>query len=306
MFLAVQAKLETLDAAGSLCTTGEIFLGPLRMTEGELLALLVARRALQQYQGTPFHHQLEVAFEKLAGGLKDRISFSPADELQAVSFKSIGVGKANFQMRLYSLIPLWFIYYEGGPRCGSLLIKPRLDPADLSHVDRPKDMGETANWPGMRHYDVDLGHPIAVVDLDVLKSQEATDAVRKNIRRAAKYARTCQVHYHLGIPYFHWIAVTQPDGKSFYPAFAQFPIPPTAEARVQIMQQLAPSLISFALHYKEVNDVESLAAIRRLIREVLREFPLWPFCGLMYVRRFPRPAGASPSSNAGAGPRSSH
>lgn len=157
VFLAVQAKLETLDAAGSLCTTGEIFLGPLRMTEGELLALLVARRALQQYQGTPFHHQLEVAFEKLAGGLKDRISFSPADELQAVSFKSIGVGKANFQMRLYSLIPLWFIYYEGGPRCGSLLIKPRLDPADLSHVDRPKDMGETANWPGMRHYDVDLG-----------------------------------------------------------------------------------------------------------------------------------------------------
>lgn len=182
------------------------------------------------------------------------------------------VDKANFQMRLYSLIPLWFIYYEGGPRCGSLLIKPRLDSADLSHVDRPKDVSETANWPGMRHFDVDLGHPIAVVDLDVLKSQEATDAVRKNIRRAAKYARTCQVHYHLGIPYFHWIAVTQPDGKSFYPAFAQFPIPPTAEARVQIMQQLAPSLISFALHYKEANDVESLAAIRRLIREVPREF----------------------------------
>lgn len=66
-----------------------------QVTEGELLALLVARRALQQYQGTPFHHQLEVAFEKLAGGLKDRISFSPADELQAVSFKSIGVGKAD-------------------------------------------------------------------------------------------------------------------------------------------------------------------------------------------------------------------
>jgi len=65
------------------------------VTEGELLALLVARRALEQYQGTPFHRQLEVAFEKLTGGLKERISFSPADELSAVSFKNIGLGKAD-------------------------------------------------------------------------------------------------------------------------------------------------------------------------------------------------------------------
>jgi predicted DNA-binding transcriptional regulator YafY len=66
-----------------------------QVTEGELLALLVARRALEQYQGTPFHRQLEIAFEKLTGGLKDRISFSPADELRAVSFKNIGLGKAD-------------------------------------------------------------------------------------------------------------------------------------------------------------------------------------------------------------------
>jgi len=65
------------------------------VTEGELLALLVAQRALQQYRGTPFHRQLEVAFEKLAGGLRDRISFSPADELRAVSFKNIGLGKTD-------------------------------------------------------------------------------------------------------------------------------------------------------------------------------------------------------------------
>lgn len=65
------------------------------MTEGELLALLVAQRALQQYRGTPFHRQLEVAFEKLAGGLRDRISFSPADELRAVSFKNIGLGRTD-------------------------------------------------------------------------------------------------------------------------------------------------------------------------------------------------------------------
>jgi predicted DNA-binding transcriptional regulator YafY len=67
----------------------------IHVTEGELLALLVAQRALEQYRGTPFHHQLEVAFEKLAGGLRDRISFSPADELRAVSFKNIGLGRTD-------------------------------------------------------------------------------------------------------------------------------------------------------------------------------------------------------------------
>src|SRR3954468_11819685 len=66
-----------------------------QVTEGELMALLVARRALEQYQGTPFHRQLEIAFEKLTGGLKDRITFSPADELRAVSFKNIGLGRAD-------------------------------------------------------------------------------------------------------------------------------------------------------------------------------------------------------------------
>jgi len=66
-----------------------------QVTEGELLALLVARRALEQYRGTPFHRQLEIAFEKLAGGLRDKISFSPADELRAVSFKNMGLGKAD-------------------------------------------------------------------------------------------------------------------------------------------------------------------------------------------------------------------
>lgn len=66
-----------------------------QVSEGELLALLVARKALEQYRGTPFHRQLEVSFEKLTAGLKDRISFSPADELRSVSFKNVGLGKAD-------------------------------------------------------------------------------------------------------------------------------------------------------------------------------------------------------------------
>lgn len=66
-----------------------------QVSEGELLALLVARKALEQYRGTPFHRQLEASFEKLTGGLKEKISFSPAAELQSVSFKNVGLGKAD-------------------------------------------------------------------------------------------------------------------------------------------------------------------------------------------------------------------
>lgn len=66
-----------------------------KVTEGELMALLVAQRALEQYRGTPFHRSLKIAFDKLSSGLKDRISFTPDDELRSVSFKNSGLGKSD-------------------------------------------------------------------------------------------------------------------------------------------------------------------------------------------------------------------
>lgn len=68
------------------------------VSEGDLLALLVAQRALQQYQGTPYHRQLASAFEKITGGLRDRITFSSAAELDAVSFKNFGLGKTDISV----------------------------------------------------------------------------------------------------------------------------------------------------------------------------------------------------------------
>ena len=67
----------------------------INVTEGEVFALLVARKALDQYRGTPFHGQLAASFEKLAAGLKDTVSFSPTNELQSVSFKHVGLGKSD-------------------------------------------------------------------------------------------------------------------------------------------------------------------------------------------------------------------
>jgi proteasome accessory factor B len=107
-----------------------------QVSEGELLALLVARKALEQYRGTPFHRQLEASFEKLTGGLKDRISFSPADELQSVSFKNVGLGKAD--MAVFNALSsatlrqhdVEFDYRKPGER---KLERRRVQPYHLAH-----------------------------------------------------------------------------------------------------------------------------------------------------------------------------
>lgn len=69
-----------------------------QISEGELLALLVAQKALEQYQGTPYHDQLAHAFEKISSGLNDRISFSPSGTLGNISFHSAGLGRSDLKL----------------------------------------------------------------------------------------------------------------------------------------------------------------------------------------------------------------
>jgi predicted DNA-binding transcriptional regulator YafY len=51
----------------------------LQITEGELFALLVAEKALQQYRGTTFEKPLLSAFKKMEQALPDTISLNLAD-----------------------------------------------------------------------------------------------------------------------------------------------------------------------------------------------------------------------------------
>jgi predicted DNA-binding transcriptional regulator YafY len=60
----------------------------LQITQGELFALLVAEKALQQYRGTPFEKPLVSAFRKMASGLPDTISLHLADWEQTISFRT--------------------------------------------------------------------------------------------------------------------------------------------------------------------------------------------------------------------------
>src|SRR5207244_3297742 len=82
------------------------------------------------------------------------------------------VDKDAMNLRIFSLLPLWFLYYEGGPSIGTLSLNPRLNAQNEGDVDRPVRGEELANWPAHFHYNVDLGHPVAILDIPTIQDQD--------------------------------------------------------------------------------------------------------------------------------------
>ncbi|HEV2318283.1 MAG TPA: WYL domain-containing protein [Verrucomicrobiae bacterium] len=60
----------------------------LQITEGELFALVVAEKALQQYRGTSFEKPLLSAIKKMEQSLPDTISLNLSDVGRAISFRT--------------------------------------------------------------------------------------------------------------------------------------------------------------------------------------------------------------------------
>jgi predicted DNA-binding transcriptional regulator YafY len=67
----------------------------LQITEGELFALLVAEKALQQYRGTPFEKRLLTALKKLEGSLPDTVSLNLTEWTQSISFRTTAEPKSD-------------------------------------------------------------------------------------------------------------------------------------------------------------------------------------------------------------------
>ena len=70
----------------------------LHITQGELFALLVAEKALQQYRGTSFEKPLLSAFKKMAASLPETISLNLADWEQTISFRTSAEPIVNLQI----------------------------------------------------------------------------------------------------------------------------------------------------------------------------------------------------------------
>jgi predicted DNA-binding transcriptional regulator YafY len=80
------------DAAGHgfVYTRRVVQFPTMQISEGELVALSVARKALTQYRGTPYEKPLRDAFEKLTSGLRDQIHFAWGDLDDTISFRAAG------------------------------------------------------------------------------------------------------------------------------------------------------------------------------------------------------------------------
>jgi predicted DNA-binding transcriptional regulator YafY len=65
------------------------------ITESELVALLVARKAIEKYANTPFQKPLAAAFQKLSAGLDGRVNFNWQELEHTFHFRQIGIPQQN-------------------------------------------------------------------------------------------------------------------------------------------------------------------------------------------------------------------
>ena len=70
----------------------------IEVSEGEIVALFVAQKALEQYRGTSFERPLTVAFQKIADGLQDKVAFQWSDLESSISFRALGTTIADLEM----------------------------------------------------------------------------------------------------------------------------------------------------------------------------------------------------------------
>lgn len=70
----------------------------IEVSEGELVALFVAQKALGQYTGTPFEKPLKTAFGKITRGLTDSVNFHWGDVDSSISFRGLGRSIADLEL----------------------------------------------------------------------------------------------------------------------------------------------------------------------------------------------------------------
>jgi len=119
--------------------TGEVTSFPtMQITEGELVALIIAEKALEQYRGTQFEKPLLSAIRKIEQSLPDTVSLNLTDIEQTISFRTRAepilnleifdaLAKATAQRRQLELS-----YRKAGSRQNELRL---VDPYHLANIN---------------------------------------------------------------------------------------------------------------------------------------------------------------------------
>lgn len=108
------------------------------VTEGELVALFVAQKALAQYKGTPFEKPLKAAFHKICDGLRESITFPWSDLDASFSFRNIGTTEAGivlFETLSKAVLRSLEVLFEYKKLGGSRYEPRRVQPYHLACIE---------------------------------------------------------------------------------------------------------------------------------------------------------------------------
>src|SRR5215468_6941828 len=95
----LRLPLEWNDARNGYYYTRPVTNFPtMHFTEGEIVALVVAEKALQQYRGTSFEKPLLSAIRKMEDSLPDVVSLSLSDLEQSISFQTRAAPILNLEI----------------------------------------------------------------------------------------------------------------------------------------------------------------------------------------------------------------
>jgi predicted DNA-binding transcriptional regulator YafY len=119
--------------------TGEVRSFPtLQISEGELVSLVIAEKALQQYRGTSFEKPLVSAFRKIAASLPETISLNLAEWEQTISFRTsaepiLDLGIMDALARATAKREQLTLFYR---KPGQQEVEPRMvDPYHLANIN---------------------------------------------------------------------------------------------------------------------------------------------------------------------------
>jgi hypothetical protein len=179
------------------------------------------------------------------------------------------VDKEDISIRLYSLAPLWFIYYHKDCReCSAIKFVPRLDPHEAGLIDVPKRMDAITKDPISYTYEVDLGYPIAAFSAKDTEDDSKLTEEKNRLRYCIDYEQKNFVFFRADLPHFYWFAETDRKKKRPIPAFYYDEAPDKREYLDRIYSFVGPALIPLALRYRVDKKHELLTALRTLYHEM--------------------------------------
>ncbi len=201
------------------------------------------------------------------GAIPDHLSWLFRQELPM--FLAL-VDKEDISIRLYSLSPLWFLYYdtENCPHAAALQLVPRVDGGSREPVGVPRQIGKVTSSPESYEYEVDLGHPIASFAAQETGNRQILTKQKGFLRRCLECDLRNRVFLQAGLPHFYWIAESGREEEGPIPAFYFREAPRDAETLNRIYSFLGPSLLPLALRYQESGRGELVGALRKLFREM--------------------------------------